>query len=339
LQAQNTHIIISRTDAIGDVCLTLPSIGWLKSTYPEWRVTLLVNAYAAPVAQACNWVDSVAVLPAEMDTAALSYWLKDMHADQIVHVFPNRKIAKASKLAGITKRSGVWGRIYHWFYCNEFVWMSRARSPMHEAQLNLLLLSKLLKHDCPDAVSIRAQAVVWSGMKPAKKNLSDLSKDIVLHPYSRGHGREWPTQYFAELAQLMVKSGWRPVVAGTAIDAIQFESHQHLFPPETNVMFGKESLADYLSRISESAGLVASSTGPLHIAAAMGKPSIGIYAPKARIDKRRWGAIGPATRNLQHGVNCQTRGSNRDCQCMRQIKPAEVWDALQFQLDNTFVPE
>jgi heptosyltransferase-3 len=326
------HLIISRTDAIGDVCLTLPSIGWLKSLFPQWRITLLVNAYAAPVAQACQWVDAVAVLPTEMQAPALADWLKPMQADQIVHVFPNRKIAQAAKQAGIAKRSGVWGRVYHWFNCNDLVWMTRARSPLHEAQLNVLLLSKLLRLPCPALDSIRANAVLWSGIDFGLADFSNSSKDILLHPYSRGNGREWPTEFFAELAHLIVKEGWRPVVGGTASDAQVFGLHQHLFPTETLVALGQDSLSGYMQRIADSAALVASSTGPLHVASAMGKPSVGIYAPKPRIDKHRWGAIGPHSCNLQQEATCQTACSNRDCLCMRAIQPAVVWQALQAQL-------
>jgi ADP-heptose:LPS heptosyltransferase len=89
------HLIISRTDAIGDVCLTLPAMGWLKSVHPDWQITMLVKAYAAPVAQACQWIDTVAIWPEHMAEEELSEWLWQMHADHIIHVFPNRKIANA----------------------------------------------------------------------------------------------------------------------------------------------------------------------------------------------------------------------------------------------------
>jgi len=326
------HLIISRTDAIGDVCLTLPAIGWLKSIHPDWRITLLVKAYAAPVARACQWVDQVAVLPEEMNAMQLSSWLRELQADHIVHVFPNRRIAAAANQAGIHKRSGVWGRIYHWFNCNNRVWLSRARSQHHEAYLNLLLLSKILKIPCPEDAEMRQKVVDWSGMRFAPTPLADISKDIILHPYSRGNGREWPIEYLAELAHLMIKDGWHPVVGGTPADAQRFAGEQHLFPATCTSMMGLDSLEAYMQRIADAAGLVACSTGPLHIAALMGKAAVGVYAPKPLISQQRWGAIGPACTNLQLPGPCETVCSNHDCACMRDVTALQVWQALQLQM-------
>ena len=324
------HLIISRTDAIGDLCLTLPAIGWLKSQHPDWRITLLVRPYAAAVAQACEWVDNVAVLPEQMNVDELSAWLRELRADHIVHVFPQRRIAAAAKQAGIPLRSGVWGRVYHWFHCNNRVWLSRARSTHHEAYLNLLLLSRLLQLPVPSEADLKQHLVTWSGLRPP--NPSPDNRTLVLHPYSRGNGREWPIAHFAELAQRMLDDGWQPVLGGTAADAQAFAQHQHLFPAACENLMGHDSLAQYMQRIGHAAGLVAGSTGPLHIASAMGRSSVGIYAPKRLINTQRWGAIGPASTNLQLPGPCDKACSNNDCHCMRAIEPHQVWQALQNQL-------
>jgi ADP-heptose:LPS heptosyltransferase len=332
-------LIISRTDAIGDVCLTLPAIGWLKSLHPEWRITLLVKAYAAPVARACHWVDEVAVLPESMNADQLSDWLRDLQADHIVHVFPNRRIAKAARQAGIPRRSGVWGRVYHWLNCNNRVWLSRARSTHHEAYLNLLLLAKVLNILCPNDGQWRQQARTWAGLSALSPDAKALHKDIVPHPYSRGNGREWPIAHFAQLAHLIVLDGWRPVVGGTSADAVTFAADQYLFPAACVSVMGADSLDQYMLRIGAAAGLVASSTGPLHIAALMGKPAVGVYAPKPLIHQQRWGAIGPSSTNLQAPGPCEAVCSNRDCACMRAISPDQVWQALQEQLTARLAPD
>lgn len=335
LNEHHMHLIISRTDAIGDLCLTLPSIGWLKSLHPDWRVTLLVKAYAAPVALACRWVDNVAVLPEQMSQDELSDWLRGMHADHIVHVFPNRRIAAAAKQAGIPQRSGVWGRVYHWFNCNHRVWLSRARSQHHEAYLNLLLLSRVLNMACPDVSTWREQAVSWSGLSALLPDARTTEKNIVLHPYSRGNGREWPIKHFAELAHLMVRDGWQPVIGGTLADAQAFAAHQHLFPGTCLIVMGTDSLDHYMQRIAAARGLVASGTGPLHIAAVLGLPVVGLFPPKPGVNLTRWGAIGPACANLQLPGPCEVVCSNRDCACMRAITPDAVWQALQLQIAAT----
>jgi len=326
------HLIISRTDAIGDVCLTLPAMGWLKSVHPDWQITMLVKAYAAPVAQSCHWIDTVAVWPENMSEHELSAWLLHMHADHIIHVFPNRRIAVAAKQAGIPLRSGVWGRLYHWFNCNHKVWLSRAHSLHHEAYLNLLLLAKVLNIACPDDALMRQQVVNWSGIRLTANPDTAPTKDIVLHPYSRGSGREWPIVNFAELARLMVNDGWHPMIGGTAQDAEIFATQQHLFPAGyTNVM-GADTLEQYMQRIASSAGLVASSTGPLHMASLLGQACVGLFPPKQGVNQVRWGGMSPAGANLQLPQDCEKTCSNHDCDCMRALSPALVWQALQQQM-------
>lgn len=326
------HLIISRTDAIGDVCLTLPAMGWLKSVHPDWQITMLVKAYAAPVAQSCHWIDTVAVWPENMSEHELSAWLLHMHADHIIHVFPNRRIAVAAKRAGIPLRSGVWGRLYHWFNCNHKVWLSRAHSLHHEAYLNLLLLAKVLNIACPDDALMRQQVVNWSGIRLTANPDTAPTKDIVLHPYSRGSGREWPIVNFAELARLMVNDGWHPMIGGTAQDAEIFATQQHLFPAGyTNVM-GADTLEQYMQRIASSAGLVASSTGPLHMASLLGQACVGLFPPKQGVNQVRWGGMSPAGANLQLSQDCEKTCSNHDCDCMRALSPALVWQALQQQM-------
>ncbi len=49
--------LVSRTDAIGDVVLTLPVAGQLKQLFPGSRVVLIGRTYTAPVAASCPWVD------------------------------------------------------------------------------------------------------------------------------------------------------------------------------------------------------------------------------------------------------------------------------------------
>ena len=49
--------LVSRTDAIGDVVLTLPVAGKLKQLFPDCRVVLIGRTYTAPIAAACPWVE------------------------------------------------------------------------------------------------------------------------------------------------------------------------------------------------------------------------------------------------------------------------------------------
>ena len=325
------HIIISRTDAIGDVCLTLPAIGWLKHIYPGCKVTMLVSEYSAPLAQACRWVDNVMILSRNATINYATRLLKELSADQIIHAYPNSILSKSSKLAGIPKRIGVIGRWYHWIYCNKFIWLRRSGSQYHESYLNLLLIAKSLNFSAPDVSSFQDNFVDWGGL-PAWQHKD--YRDIILHPFSRGSGREWSIDNFASLAYTLIENGFIPVICGTAVEGEYFNKHIQLFPSDIVLAFGEDSLFDYINRIIRSAGLVASGTGPLHIASITGCPSFGIFPPKKDINSLRWGGIGHRSVNFESSEQCNTDCSNKICACMNNILPASVFQKIQSMVKS-----
>ena len=136
------HIILSRTDSIGDVMLTLPLAGLLKERFPTARITFIGRTYTRTILEHCAHVDHVITLEELMATDAATV-LRDLRADALIHVFPNKHIARWARSAGISRRIGTTNRWWHWTTCNERVAFSRRKSDLHEAQLNVKLLAPL----------------------------------------------------------------------------------------------------------------------------------------------------------------------------------------------------
>jgi heptosyltransferase-3 len=139
------HLLISRTDAIGDVVLTLPMAGYLKSLYPNARVSFLGRTYTGPVIK-CNpyvdeFIDYTELL--KLGGQQQQDYLRSKNIDAVIHVFPNKHVAVLAKQAGIKIRIGTTNRLFHWHTCNKLVRLSRKNSDLHEAQLNLALLRPL----------------------------------------------------------------------------------------------------------------------------------------------------------------------------------------------------
>ncbi len=87
---------------------------------------------------------------------------------------------------------------------------------------------------------------------------------------------------------------------------------------------GQLSLDELISFIGNTDGLVAASTGPLHIAAALGKKAIGIYAPMRPIHPGRWAPIGEHASYLVWDKACNNCRKSFDCECIRSITPEDV---------------
>jgi heptosyltransferase-3 len=113
-------VLLSRTDSIGDVVLTLPMAGWIKRRDPRREVIFLGRDYTRPILEACEHVDRVVSwdeIGAQAPGKAVSA-LRSLRAGAIVHVFPRREIARLARAAGIPQRIGVNRRWYHLLECN-----------------------------------------------------------------------------------------------------------------------------------------------------------------------------------------------------------------------------
>src|SRR5258708_7393214 len=131
------NIIISRTDSIGDVVLTLPVAGILKKYFPGIKIGFLGRSYTRPVIEASQYVDDF--IDAK-DFLNSDVTVCGQRPQAILHVLPAPAIALRAKKQAIPLRIGTTNRPYHWFSCNTLVKLSRKNSLLHEAQLNLKLL-------------------------------------------------------------------------------------------------------------------------------------------------------------------------------------------------------
>ena len=79
--------------------------------------------------------------------------------------------------------------------------------------------------------------------------------------------------------------------------------------------------------ISYADGLIASGTGPLHLAAALGIHCLGLYPNKQRINGARWAPLGAKAQHIATKQACQQCVGDI-CPCMNAISVAEVKQAI-----------
>jgi heptosyltransferase III len=323
------HILISRTDAIGDVMLTLPMVGYLKQVYPHLRITFLGNTYTKPVLDCCTAIDTVLVY-AELEKLPQQAQLqivKDLHADAIIHVFPNKAIANLAKQAKIPYRVGTSRRLFHLTTCNRLVNLSRKNSDYHEAELDILLLKGLGINQFPPLNTL-SQFYQFK-VDPQNSNYTSKTKtNIILHTKSKGSAREWGLDNFTHLIKQLDKTKYNVILTGTEDEGKLIRPFLALPFPEVIDTTGQLSLSELILLINNTDILVAASTGPLHIAAALGKKAIGLYAPMRPLFPKRWAPIGEQAIALVIEKNCAACRKNGACQCIMDIQVNRVLNAI-----------
>ena len=323
-------IALNRVDNLGDAVLLLPAAGILKHHYPECRLLFLGQGYQQAVIESCvhfdgflDW-DEVKHERPEKQVA----FLTDHHIDVIVHVRPRRVIATAAKRARIPHRIGSSDRVFHLFTCNHLPFQLRRRSKLHEAQLNIHLLAPFL--DKVDYTVEELEPFVgFDRIKQypelAERYLSTDRFNLILHPSSHGHAKDWHPRNFAKLVELLPPDRYNILVTGTqserdALSKTLLEPCQSLIQDLT----GQLTLSELVSLISAADGLVAASTGPLHIAAAAGIHALGLYVQKPQFRPSRYGPIGKRSTALVYDENCPICLADQDCDCIDRITPERV---------------
>jgi len=327
---EHKTIMISRTDSIGDVVLTLPMAGVIKKFYPNAKIIFLGKTYTKPVVALSKHIDEFINWDELQKTSNPVDELKKFNADVFIHVFPNKEIAKMVKAANIPLRIGTFGRLHHILTCNKKILFTRKKSDLHESQLNLKLLSPLgiTQHiELDELASFYGFSKVPT-LKPELKNSIDSNrKNIILHPKSKGSAKEWGLDNYLQLAELLPKDQFKVFISGTEEEG-KLIGNTFKFDENIVSLIGKLSLTDFIAFIANTDELVAASTGPLHIAAALNKKAIGLYSPKRPIHPGRWKPVGQHAQALVFEPTCEKCSKGLDCDCISKIEPETVVKVL-----------
>lgn len=327
-------IVLSRVDNLGDALLSLPAAGILKKHYPDSRLVFLGQSYQQEVINSCQHFDGFLDWGEVKDESAerQAAFLAGQQIDVIVHVRPIRSIATAAKKAKIPHRIGSADRIYHFLTCNHIPIQRRKWSKLHEAQMNIRLLGCLLNrvnYSLDELVPFIGFDPQGGHSKLVEQSLSKSKFNLILHPLSHGHAKEWPVARFLSLIQRLPAEKYNILITGTEKEgaALREDLLGHC-QGRVQDLTGKLTVAELMCLISQADGLVAASTGPLHIAAAAGIHTLGLYAQRWQLRPGRYGPIGKHANTLVYDENCPVCLADTDCNCINRITAEQVFEKI-----------
>lgn len=334
IDLHNKRIVISRTDSIGDVMLTLPLCAWIKKNFPTATIVFLGKGYTRAVVESYQTVDDFEDWEDYSNLTSTEQRIKFafLQADVLIHVFPNKEIAKLAKKVVIPVRIGTSHRSYHRFTCTHRPNFTRKRSELHEAQLNHELLRPLGLSEIPSLDELISTVNYFKAPRvelPADldKAILGASKSVILHPKSQGSAKEWPMTNYLKLTDALIAKGYTVYFTGTAAEGALFREH---LPAHERIIdtTGKLSLKQLIAFIGKVDCLVACSTGPLHLAGFLGIATIGFFSPKRPIHPGRWKALGPNVTILVNDPACSKCSKKQDCNCIEKISVEAVIDEI-----------
>ena len=336
---QNTSILISRTDGIGDVILTIPISSYLKKLYPNNKIVFLATTYTQPILKYIASIDEIIDYNSILNLPF--HQQKEIFQSHNIHtaivVFPTYEVTKFLYQHKIPYRIATAHRWYNWIFCNRWVAFSRKNSPLHEAQLNFYLLKPLGISYIPSLSELPSMFSLKS-IPPLRQSIKALLDDhkfkLILHPKSKGSAREWSIDNYIRLINNLDASQFQIIITGTSNEAPALERIFSECPHVIN-MVGKTALDDLISLINECDALVAGSTGTLHIAAMLGKHAMGLFPPIKPMHAGRWAPIGKNAKVFAIHKNCMDcKNNSHYCSCIQQITPDEIAKYLDSVFQN-----
>ena len=282
-------ILIVRLSALGDVIHVLPSLAALRRAFPEAKLGWAVEELAAPLLEGHPELDRLHVIPRKAwqrdfrrgallaPLGAARRKLSELRGERYevaIDFQSNLRSAIVTRLSGAPRRIGQPPPFAREGAGRLFTDTPRALpAEAHKIERNLALLACLGLSREPQRGSLPGAA---RDVPPR-----DDRARVVLHSGVSAHGaiKAWRPERFRDLAAKLVADGHEVVLCwGGDSERRQAE---HLAAEAAGARLAPESDAAGLAALLRSADLfIGVDSGPLHLAAALGTPVIGLYGPK-----------------------------------------------------------
>ena len=292
VQRHFSNILVVRTDRLGDVLLTLPVFAALMRLFPDARRSFLLQSYTADLIEGHPLVDEVIRFDGGA-SSGLREKLKRHEFDCAVIAHATWTIAWSLFLSRIPVRVGTGYRPYSFLFTHRR-YEHRHTAERHESEYCVNLL-RTLGLDTPPVegvpIPVSGETLREVAAAVSKAGLSMEGPLVVLHPGSGGSAWAWPVGRFAELGRLLIARGVSVALTGSKPETeAAGRCAQDIGSPAVSLagLFTLKQLAAFFKMAG---AVVANSTGPLHLAASVGTPVIGLYPDIPPMTPRRWGPL------------------------------------------------
>ncbi len=306
---EHSPILVIRLSAMGDIIHTLPAAISLKKNFPHRKLAWLVAPRWKALLEGNPYIDEL--IP--FDRGAWRDSWRGLRATRPGLAFDFQGLVQ-SALAGWIARP------------NRFFGFDRsvAREPMAS-----LLYSDRVPVTGPHRVERNVQLVAAAGAReltyecwipPGElKEKLPLRPFVLTSPFAGWAGKEWPLESYEKLALALHKHGFE-LVANVA------PSRAHELRELKHVRVHTSTLSGLIAATRLAMAVVGLDSGPLHLAAALHKPGVGLFGPTDPACTGPFGGSMTVLRAVDVATTYKRHGRIHDS--MRAISPDEVVKAI-----------
>lgn len=289
---ESKKVLFLALSGIGNLVMQLPTIRALKKAYPAWEVTVWVAPRGTKeIAKTENAIDHVIEMPIKASPLQHITQILKLRKEQFdigIVLSPGQLLKSATylKLAGIPVRIGNTYPFRNNLHSSLFLTDPVNEDPtIHDIEQNLLLLEPL--SITPEPVAFYSLEVPQEHIQESKQLLPSLSSTVIgIHPGSAPgfEWKRWPLKRFANVAKELIKKNPDTtfLIFGSKDEQAQKEELVNMINDELE---NKVAYAISASLLTTAAAMksctffLSNDSGLMHIAAAVGVPTLGLFGP------------------------------------------------------------
>lgn len=310
------RILVVRLGAMGDIVHTLPAVASLKRNFPGCRLTWVVEPRWAVLLEANPFVDRLVLFDRHTRGGIARAW-RELREERFDFAVDFQGLIKSALVASAARTEQIYGLdrslarepLAALFYSHKVA----ARSA-HRVDRNLELA----------AAAGASKALHTFPLPPGRPEGHLPARPFVLaSPLSGWPAKQWPLEYYARLASRLEQAGVSLVLNGPP-------SARETLAAVPDTMLHLSSIEGLIDATRRASAVVGVDSGPLHVAAALGRPGVAIFGPT---DPAQTGPYGGSIVVLRspNAITSYKRHTEIDVS-MRAVTPDAVFDALQPQL-------
>ncbi len=328
------RILVIKLRYVGDVLLATPVLSRLRESFPKAHIAMLVNPGTDDVVRDHPALDEVLVM--ERGSLARQWrFVRDLRRRRFDLVI-DLTDADRSALLGWLSRAPV-----RLGYNSEGRWrgvlytqvVEADRFGIHTVRYHLTATEALGLTGQPPAPIL---AVAPEARREADRLLREAGVDgarpfVCLHPGARWWFKAWPAERYAALADLIQTETTAQALflGGDQERSLESRIADGMKTPFRSLI-GKTGLRALAAVLERATLMVSNDNGPMHMAAVLRVPVIGLFGPS---DPAVWGPWGDGHRTFYKGLDCRAC-FHPDCfrgeqNCMRLITLDEVWEVVK----------
>ncbi len=327
------RILLIKLRYLGDVVLSTPLLPLLRQEFPDAKITFLVNSGTDSVLRGNPYLDEIWVLPRQSWWQQLSCirHVREAKFDVVIDLTDADRSAFLSFMSGAPTRIG-YNRDHRWRGILYTYLVPANYGAMHMVDYHQQALAGLGIKESVGNPEVYGDS--WGQQQQEEGGWGDFSaKDqslVLLHPTARYVFKAWPLERFAAVADWLSGQGMRVGLIGSQSEVLVGQQIVNVSKSKPINLMGETHLSQLIALMKQSVLFIGNDGGPMHIAAAVGCPVLGLFGPT---DPAVWGPRGSHVKVIYKGLDCEEcfyPGCSRDEEsCMRQISVEEVCFAAQ----------